>query len=103
MAAGAGLPLGSVGVSLKKILASGAVKSGERGMYQLGSAIGASVIESAPTKKAKPTSSKKVKAATAEASVAQEVKSKPAKKTKTTTTKKAKPVDAPSTAEAALV
>jgi hypothetical protein len=103
MAAGAGLPLGSVGVSLKKILASGAVKSGERGMYQLGAAIGAPEVKSAPAKKAKPTSSKKVKAVATEASVAQEVKSKPANKAKTAPAKKAKaskpkkakPVEAP--------
>lgn len=36
MAAGSGLPPGSLGVSLKKLLATGAVKLGERGMYQLG-------------------------------------------------------------------
>lgn len=35
MASGSGLPLGSVGLSVKKVLASGAVKAGSRGMYQL--------------------------------------------------------------------
>jgi hypothetical protein len=35
MSQGSGLPLGSVGVSLKKILALGTVKKGERGGYQL--------------------------------------------------------------------
>ena len=35
MSQGSGLPLGSVGVSLKKILAQGSVKKGERGSYQL--------------------------------------------------------------------
>jgi hypothetical protein len=35
MSQGSGLPLGSVGVSLKKILAMGSVKKGERGSYQL--------------------------------------------------------------------
>jgi hypothetical protein len=116
MAAGSGLPLGSVGFSLKKILASGAVKAGERGMYQLGSAIASPEASSAPAKKAKPTSSKRVKAVSAEAPAAQDVKSKPAKKTKATPAKKAKattpkkvksadaPVaDAPAEAEAALV
>ena len=40
MAEGSGLPLGSVGVSLKKIIASGAVDQVERGTYRLGSAAG---------------------------------------------------------------
>ena len=35
VADGAGLPLGSVGVSLKKVIASGAVKKRGRGSYQL--------------------------------------------------------------------
>jgi hypothetical protein len=35
MAKGAGLPLGSVGISLKKVIASGAVKQSGRGKYQL--------------------------------------------------------------------
>lgn len=35
MSQGSGLPLGSVGVSLKKILELGSVKKGERGNYQL--------------------------------------------------------------------
>lgn len=114
MAAGAGLPLGSVGVSLKKILASGAVKSGERGMYQLGAAIGAPEVKSAPAKKAKPTSSKKVKAVATEVFGAQEVRSKPVKKAKTAPAKKAKALnpkkaklvearDASAEAEVALV
>jgi hypothetical protein len=33
---GAGLPLGSVGISVKKVLASGAVKKSGRGTYLLG-------------------------------------------------------------------
>jgi hypothetical protein len=36
IAKGAGLPLGSVGVSVKKVLASGAVKKSGRGTYLLG-------------------------------------------------------------------
>ncbi len=113
MAAGAGLPLGSVGVSLKKILASGAVKAGERGMYQLSSAIVTPEMQGVPARKTKPTSSKKVKAVTVVASNAQEVKSKPAKKAKTTPAKKVKvatlkpaaapAADAPAEADAALV
>ena len=35
MATGSGLPLGSVGISLRNILAGGSVKAGGRGMYQL--------------------------------------------------------------------
>jgi len=35
MARGAGLPLGSVGLSLKKVIASGAIKVGARGSYKL--------------------------------------------------------------------
>jgi len=102
-----------VGVSLKKILASGAVKSGERGMYQLGSAIVTPELQNVPAKKTKPTSSKKVKAVTVVASNAQEVKSKPAKTAKTTPPKKVKvatikpadapAADAPAEADTALV
>jgi hypothetical protein len=35
IAKGAGLPLGSVGISVKKVIASGAVRQRGRGMYQL--------------------------------------------------------------------
>jgi hypothetical protein len=45
MAAGSGLPLGSVGVSLKKIIASSAVNQVDRGIYQLGTALDSSVAE----------------------------------------------------------
>ena len=89
MAAGSGLPLGSVGVSLKKILASGAVKAGARGMYQLGTAVAAPEMKAAPAKKAKPAVAKKVKAA-------------PAKEAKAAAPKKAKMVEA-TAAEAAPV
>ena len=54
MSAGSGLPLGSVGVSLRKVLASGAVKSGKRGMYQLGAAITAPTVKIATPKKTNP-------------------------------------------------
>ena len=116
MATGSDLPLGSVGVSLKKILASGVVKAGERGMYQLGSAVASPEVTIAPAKKAKPATSKRAKAIMAEAPAAQEVKFKPAKKAKATPTKKDKAAapkminpadapaaDAPAEAEAALV
>ena len=35
MAKGSGLPLGSVGISLKKVMGTGAVKKGARGTYKL--------------------------------------------------------------------
>lgn len=35
MAKGSGLPLGSVGISLKKVMGTGAVKKGDRGSYKL--------------------------------------------------------------------
>ena len=35
MAKGSGLPLGSVGISLKKVMSTGAVKKGGRGSYKL--------------------------------------------------------------------
>jgi hypothetical protein len=67
MAAGAGLPLGSVGLSIKKVIASGAVKAGARGTYQLGTApvaaIAAAGPKSAKIKKAKSTRTKKAKPA----------------------------------------
>jgi hypothetical protein len=93
MAAGAGLPLGSVGVSLKKILASGAVKAGERGMYQLGTAVATPVVKVAPAKKTKPAVAKKTRAAKTakvEVAAATEVKANPTKKVKTAPEKKAK-------------
>ncbi len=67
MAAGSGLPLGSVGISLRKILASGAVKAGERGMFQLPatSAKEQPVVKVAPAKKVKAAVAPKVKAAVA--------------------------------------
>jgi len=39
MSKGSGLPYGSVGASLKKILAAGAIKAGDRGQYQLGAPV----------------------------------------------------------------
>jgi hypothetical protein len=119
MAAGSGLPLGSVGLSLKKILASGAVKAGERGMYQLGTAVSAAEVKSIPSKKAKPAVAKKaraVKTAKVEVPAATElkansskkVKAAPAKKAKAVAPKKGKAFEAPAAqatgeAEAALV
>ena len=67
MAKGSGLPLGSVGISLRKILASGAVKAGERGMFQLPatSAKAQAVVKSAPAKKIKTAIASKVRQAVA--------------------------------------
>jgi hypothetical protein len=50
MASGSGLPLGSVGISLKKIVASGAVIAAGRGTYQLGT-VQVSPVEAAPKQK----------------------------------------------------
>lgn len=94
MSDGSGLPLGSVGISLKKIVAAGAVKQVGRGTYQLLEAAAAPAIEpvvkSAPTKKVKPTVDKKAKAIKAEVAPAKEVKAKPAKKAKASVSKKVK-------------
>jgi hypothetical protein len=93
MAAGSGLPLGSVGLSLKKILASGAVKAGERGLYQLGNAVTATDVKNASAKKAKPALAKKaraVKTAKVQVPAATEVKANPSKKVNAAPAKKAK-------------
>lgn len=116
MAAGSGLPLGSVGVSLKKILASGAVKAGERGMYQLGADATIPEVKRAPVKKPKVVAVKKAKAVKSEASASPEANVKPAKKAKVVVAtkpkavapKKVKPAsapvtDVPASTEAALV
>lgn len=81
MANGSGMPLGSVGLSLKKIIATGAVKLVGRGAYQLGSAaavpfVATPVVKRTPAKKAKPVVAKKAKAANAVAPAAVDVKSK---------------------------
>jgi len=112
MAAGSGLPLGSVGLSLRKILASGAVKAGERGMYQLGTAVTVADVKSAPVTKGKPAVAKKaraVKTATVEVPAAAEmkansskkVKAAPAKKAMAAAPKKVKAVEAPAPAATA--
>ena len=95
LADGSGLPLGSVGVSLKKIIATGALNQVGRGTYQLG-ATAASVTTSAPEPVVKSAPAKKVKAVkaakavNAEAPVAKEVKAKPVKAAKAAPAKKAK-------------
>lgn len=65
MAAGSGLPLGSIGISLRKILASGAVTSTARGQYQLSIAsatpVTSSKVATKLAKKTKVQSTKKVK------------------------------------------
>ena len=87
---GAKLPLGSVGVSLKKIVASGAVTMPERGTYQLGT-----VAPVSPAPESKPTPAKKSKAdpkkakpAAVEAPAVKPVKAKAANKAKSAPAKK---------------
>lgn len=79
MAEGSKLPLGSVGLSLSKIMAAGAVKRVGRGSYQLGTVAGATAEatnkstvakKAQPAKKAKPAAAKKAKAAPAPATEA---------------------------------
>jgi hypothetical protein len=81
MAAGSGIPLGSVGVSLKKIVSSGAVKAGERGKYQLGTSAATPVATVEPVRSAPAKVAKKAKSAAApkaNALKAKKVKSAPA-------------------------
>lgn len=73
MAAGSGLPLGSVGVSLKKVISTGAVKSVGRGTYQLGASATEVVVVPTPAKKSKVSATVRAKAVKA---------AKPAKKTR---------------------
>jgi hypothetical protein len=65
MAAGSGLPLGSVGVSLKKVIATGAVNQVSRGTYQLGTTAivpaAEPVAKGSLAKKAKPAKTAKAK------------------------------------------
>jgi hypothetical protein len=88
MAECSGLPLGSVGLSLKKIMATGAVKLMGRGAYQLDAgAAPVAAAEAAPV-------TKKVKAVRAEVVAVKEVKAKPAKRAKAPVAKKAVAVKA---------
>lgn len=98
MADGSGLPLGSVGLSLKKLLASGAVKLTGRGAYQWGATASAAATQpaarkNAPTEKAQPAAARKAKAAAVPAT--KQVKARPVQKTKAAPAKKAAPVVAP--------
>ncbi len=109
MAAESGLPLGSVGVSLKKIIASGAVNQVDRGTYQLGTARDSSATEpvtkntiakksrQALTKKVKSISAEVPQTKTATAKPANTAKATPAKKVKASSKSSAKPAS-PSTA-----
>jgi hypothetical protein len=87
LASGSGLPLGSVGVSLRKLIATGAVNQVGRGTFQLGAKAAAlapeTVVKSAPAKKVKLAATKKVK-------VVKSVKAAPAKKAKAIAGKKNK-------------
>ncbi|WP_342620458.1 hypothetical protein [Rhodoferax sp. GW822-FHT02A01] len=81
MAAGSKLPLGSVGISLKRLQATGSVKLVGRGIYQLGSNSVDAVAESAPVKRAKAVA-KKAKAAKVEKPVAKVAKPQASRKAK---------------------
>jgi hypothetical protein len=108
IAAGSGLPLGSVGVSLKKIIASGAVNQVDRGTYQLGTSRYTSIAEpltkntlakekrQALTKKFKSVSAEVPQTKTATAKLAKTAKATPAKKAKASSKSSAKPAS-PST------
>ena len=78
MAAGAKLPLGSVGISQKRLIATGAIKMVDRGTYQLGDSPANSATEAQPAKKEKAVA-KKVKTAKA---LNKAVKSKVTRKAK---------------------
>jgi hypothetical protein len=100
LASGSGLPLGSVGVSLKKIIATGAVNQVGRGTYQIGDNASTADslapepgVKSAPVNKIKPVVVKKgkaVKKVRAEVPAAKDVKAKPVKATKAAPVKKTK-------------
>jgi hypothetical protein len=105
MAAGSGLPLGSVGVALKKIQTLGAVNKIGRGTYELGTAIAAPAVETAPKAEVKSAPAKKTsKGNKAQAPVTKDAKAKLAKKTKAPvakTVKQATVAAAPATEVAA--
>jgi hypothetical protein len=96
ISAGSGLPLGSVGISLKKVVAAGAIKQLSRGTYQLVATstatapVAVSTEKNAPTKKIKPAVAKKVKAVNVDVPATPEVKAKSAKGAKPAPVKKAK-------------
>ena len=93
MADGSGMPVGSVGLSLKKIIGTGAVNMLGRGTYQLGTTFAPAaepIVKATPAKKAKPVVAKKVKAVVVEAPAAKEVKAKPVKVAKVAPEKKVK-------------
>jgi hypothetical protein len=92
MSADSGLPLGSLGLSLKKVIASGAVRQVGRGTYQLDATAGALSVEPADKStpvKTKPAVAKRVKA---QLGAAKELKAVAAKKAKSVTSRKAKSV-----------
>ena len=98
LASGSSLPLGSVGVSLKKIIATGAVNQVGRGTYQLGATAAVlapePVAKNTATKKVKPVAevkkTKAVKAVKANVKAAKEVKAKPVEVAKAAPAKRAK-------------
>jgi hypothetical protein len=94
MAAASSLPLGSVGVSLKKIIASGAVNQVGRGIYQLGTALDTLVAEAVTkntlAKRARRTLTKKVTSVSAKGQQTKTATAKPSKTTKAASSRKAK-------------
>ena len=102
MSSGSGMPVGSIALSLKKLMNLGAVKSGSRGHYQLGAAVAAPAVahvaEAAPAKKAKKVKAVKAEAAAPVAGKAVKVaKAKPAKAVQPAPAKKAKAAPAKKT------
>lgn len=112
MAAGSGLPLGSVGLSLKKIIAAGAVKLMGRGTYLLGSAAPAAAVQTAATGRVKAAAAGKAKtgavarkagAGNARATAPGKAKGKPAKKAKAAAAPASAPAADAAAADAAPV
>jgi hypothetical protein len=71
MSVGAALPLGSVGVSLKKVIATGVIKQVGRGTYVLGTVAAPAAVpmaKSAPARKVKPVKTAKAEGKKSKAS-----------------------------------
>jgi hypothetical protein len=71
MSVGAALPLGSVGVSLKKVIATGVIKQVGRGTYALGTVAAPAAVpmaKSAPARKVKPVKTAKAEGKKSKAS-----------------------------------
>ncbi|WP_342616795.1 hypothetical protein [Rhodoferax sp. GW822-FHT02A01] len=81
LAAGVMLPLGSVGISLKRVLVSGTVKLGGHGIFQLGESSVNTAADAEPGKKMNAVAKKGI-TAKAEKAVSKPAKSKVAPRTK---------------------